>query len=49
MHLLITDHSVKQQILHHNLEIVKRIKWIQQIVWKQFVKQNLMLKKVQIS
>ena len=30
---------------HHNLVTEKRIKWIQQIVLKQFVKRNLMLLK----
>ena len=43
MHLLITDHSVTQQILHLNQATVKRIKWILQTVWKQCVKQNQML------
>ena len=40
MHLHFTVHSVKQQMEHHNLVTVKRIKWIQPIVWKHSVKQK---------
>ena len=43
MHQHFTVHSEMQQTVHHNLVIEKRIKWIQQIVWKHSVKRNLML------